>query len=1191
MVVEAYEIEPDGSISDTTKELLTMDISYSIPNITRTQVEITIPAIYAIDNYSEYNNLLLSRVIIDDSGNTYSLDGSLILNVNEYTAPKIVQSKVNEEAKVFFRTKGNYTIRYRAIDQFNNSKELYYKIVVNDVFEDNIAPYICLPTITGQAKIGDTITFNEPIIIDYKYENGYSSSEIVDNNVKSDIYYWYGEATLYTDFSALLNNNQLTKLTNQEGLYIIKVAENVSSDSLVIVVRAEDDARYATGQLENNVSFAYKNIKIDTSYLNDDITPNLLTDLNSWNLDGMYGQNELVYLPELLFSDNNSELEDISKYLSVSLTAYDKNRNMLKLSGFRFAYSELGLEVYDARFITTTAGLYEIVITAYDYSCNYLVNSYKFYVNDSKSPTITIDTIPTFMELGKKYILPTPVVYDDGEIIVNQASSCIEFGENCPNYSLNAGTLEFTPKEKGTYTLRFVGKDYSEHIAYSDWFTITVADTIKPVIIVKETELYTIPETAPYKDGNNNVLNISLPLFTAVDEYNGISSTNITVTNSNGDEIEVIREDDHYEFTPTGNGIYTVTYKAVDLAGNSTTQTYSIKVGDVTPPEIVVQNELIPTVMEIGDECEIPNIKVIDNGQEIENKASKVIVFDDNCLIYEFDNLTRIFKPLQAGTFSFYYVAKDNAGNESNSQVFIITCQDTTSPAFDNYDWKKIYSMEYLDEQNSIYKPIEIPYINAFDLSDVETYNVEVKYNDFLLNVNKKQNGNYEFTPNNIGVYKFTYTAIDYCGNSSKIEYYSIIGDDIKPTINYDIPTRLNLINSLASLKIDLASIFISDNISFSLDNTSDKRINALLLKEMKSITNDNLFNLEIKNSNGQIIDCDENDVYNFMSIGVYKIKIVVSDFAGNKTIVEKDLSIEHSFSNWIEEVASTCEINGTKGHYHCIDCDKDFDIDEETIIEDLKLPLAEHTWGDEWHFNKEGHYKICEVCGAHNTIIPHKFDDDKDENCNICGYERLIVEEQTDNYSINISIDKIEIGINIIDVFKEASENEKSVSINIGLTNVTFDVEASRQLSTNENSKFSVTYGNKDEYENCLMVLNLLLDNLPFNNGKAKIEQSLNNFEIPENKIVKIYYLNGNEKIDMKANYSHNKVSFETNHFSTYLVVLEDKPITNTALIITLTVSIPLVTIALLFVIYKMHSKNKKIKELQIKLNTKNKK
>ncbi len=52
-----------------------------------------------------------------------------------------------------------------------------------------------------------------------------------------------------------------------------------------------------------------------------------------------------------------------------------------------------------------------------------------------------------------------------------------------------------------------------------------------------------------------------------------------------------------------------------------------------------------------------------------------------------------------------------------------------------------------------------------------------------------------------------------------------------------------------------------------------------------------------------------------------------------------------HTYGTWIDEIPETCEGEGTLGHYHCSECDKDFDTNKN-ILESLIIEALGHTGG-----------------------------------------------------------------------------------------------------------------------------------------------------------------------------------------------------------------------------------------------------
>ena len=139
----------------------------------------------------------------------------------------------------------------------------------------------------------------------------------------------------------------------------------------------------------------------------------------------------------------------------------------------------------------------------------------------------------------------------------------------------------------------------------------------------------------------------------------------------------IVTESDHYSFKPTGHGIYTVTYSAVDLAGNSTTETYTIKVGDITPATITVDAANIPGTFNVGEtlSIDLSKVKTVDDvdGEVIgtdgvkddaktklaitlTNPSGTSVTFDKEDEIWSYEFST-------AGTYTLKFKATDSAGN------------------------------------------------------------------------------------------------------------------------------------------------------------------------------------------------------------------------------------------------------------------------------------------------------------------------------------------------------------------------------------------------------------------------------------------------------------------------------------------------------------------------------------------------
>ncbi|MBO7149525.1 MAG: leucine-rich repeat domain-containing protein [Clostridia bacterium] len=143
-------------------------------------------------------------------------------------------------------------------------------------------------------------------------------------------------------------------------------------------------------------------------------------------------------------------------------------------------------------------------------------------------------------------------------------------------------------------------------------------------------------------------------------------------------------------------------------------------------------------------------------------------------------------------------------------------------------------------------------------------------------------------------------------------------------------------------------------------------------------------------------------------TLGHYYCSVCEKNFDDNEieilslTIPVNDI---HAYGNWIEEIASTCKDEGTLGHYHCSVCEKNFDDNEDELLS-LTIPVNDdHTYGD-WI---EEIASTCKVEGTlghyHCAVCEKNFDDDKEiledlaiptehkyelGNCIFCGEPKI---------------------------------------------------------------------------------------------------------------------------------------------------------------------------------------------------------
>ena len=657
------------------------DASYAIPSKAQTSEKfdvdytnpIVIPAIYATDNYSKLADMTLSRTLVDPDGSEYAIDGDGILNDDETTKPMIEQAATNRNATVNLKKEGTYKLRYTATDAAGKSSTTEYLIYVVDLGDD-IKPSVVLPSMVESIDVGETITFNFDAKNDVKdYKNG-KDGALVDTNIKVDVYYYYGNPTNASDIEEIYNEDLgraddekvLTKIQPKEGTTTYQVKVTEEQPAITIFVRAQDDGAYL-GQLNNNVAYVYKTIKINQ--VSDDYIPEIRTDLEDVAnaMGGAYKQNVPATIPAITVADSDN-YGYAPKSLTTSIRVYDANNNEIIVPNFEYIYNNDEVTLENGTFYTTTAGRYSVVITVTDLANNIRVSSFEFDVLDSTSPVIYVENFDRQLTLGKKYTIPAARVTDDSELKTNE----IVFTSAAGRYTFNQGTREFIAYEAGNYTFYYYAVDAGDNDRKSASITLSVSATESPEFELDETNGYRIEETLPQQ----GEVNIPLAKAEYADDIDiEVGEVEVTVKGPNNTTVEVEKQDDHYTFNANRNGRYTVTYKVEDALGKTFEKSYTIAVGDLEAPTL--KGTVIPGSFKIGDSLEInlSDITVKDNvdgeteGQIAYNSKLFISVIGpdgtendltptENVIKYEFT---------EAGDYTLKYRFTDEAENEDTA--------------------------------------------------------------------------------------------------------------------------------------------------------------------------------------------------------------------------------------------------------------------------------------------------------------------------------------------------------------------------------------------------------------------------------------------------------------------------------------------------------------------------------------------
>ena len=131
-----------------------------------------------------------------------------------------------------------------------------------------------------------------------------------------------------------------------------------------------------------------------------------------------------------------------------------------------------------------------------------------------------------------------------------------------------------------------------------------------------------------------------------------------------------------------------------------------------------------------------------------------------------------------------------------------------------------------------------------------------------------------------------------------------------------------------------------------------------------------------------------------------------------------------------------------------------------------------------------------------------------------------------------------------ILDNMDTTSDNAE-LELKVGSSTVKFDKEALGMIAENDNVNFTMATKTGEEAAavcpEAEMVFEISLEGATFEGGTATVTADFDS-EVPSGKVAKLYYIDANgKKTDMHATFADGKVSFKTNHFSTYAVIFEN--------------------------------------------------
>lgn len=709
--------------SDDVEEML-VNTKASIPSAAKLvnvtgegkQVKVTIPAIYGTDNLDKLSELTFER--------SYRAPNGAVTTVTN--APN------NESAEITLTQVGTYEVRYKALDKAGNpAGYAEYDIVVYDTDEDMTKGKAKVDLNVPYSTISDKdeyLNFSVPTATDtydknievktfYKVNGTGTPVEITEKNAD-------GKYSIDVD-KLIADNTGITSITIYAEAYLDKTLIDTRDAFATGTVTTTADGSILVKSVEKTVSIVNSRndqtapgIAVVTSAgvasnwnaqlyeVNSDIAVQkkanagdtkvyAINDYGFMTVDGtvykVEGVDQAAFnqgtqvldLPAVKFTDKDDNL-------AITVTIKDSFGNTVsKVSAetitkegdaTNYEYTVSGLS-----FKLSNFGVYTVTYQAKDIGGNITVQTFGIRVNDKTAPTIVIEDEDRFedqIEVGKKFEVPTAKLIKNGEDFEAKYITWDIYNVSKGAKYTIVGETGFVPLSEGTFSIVYYAEDIAGNKATleNSLFTVTAKDTIGPEIELTNTFISAL---AWSPDENETYQTITIPAAFANDgKFDGVdygygkpvevvytvtgpNSTNPTVTKVDGDMS--VRQ-----FKATGQGTYTIKYTATDAAGNTTTETRTLALGDCEKPTLEWANEKtdLPTTATVNQEFTLNLSKITLSDDTTEDqylKENLAITLTDpsgNVVTNKGkDGVNAIWDIKSTGKYTLKFVVKDEVGN------------------------------------------------------------------------------------------------------------------------------------------------------------------------------------------------------------------------------------------------------------------------------------------------------------------------------------------------------------------------------------------------------------------------------------------------------------------------------------------------------------------------------------------------
>ena len=479
-------------------------------------------------------------------------------------------------------------------------------------------------------------------------------------------------------------------LTLEDDTYTLEIPEDATITSLtlkIFVINEDGKSAEVTKDIQVLVPGASDTTEITNTPANNDKN------------NGVFMQNTTIYLPNVEYTAQNAD------YLNVEILVESENGTMMdvmnanarRVVGNVYTVNNAYFEAleygdYEVTYISTdlagnkTIYVYSITVAqdTSDLSVGFKLNSQINGGEDAnRGDEITL-SVPTFTTNADDSVLN----YTGYEVQIDKSATLI-------------GKTKFIPMDKGVYHITYVGYAQVLQDATINGVDYVAGDEVE---FTSKTFTLTVNNQAPTlenedkikeffadlnKAGKTLTLNEKIDLPTPVTNDDDIvwEDSKIVISHATGSDEEIEFGEGVDRFTALAdvdvfgdNAVYTITYKLVDKYGDSKDYAFTLNVGDVTAPEIEVEDDILKTSYKLKD---LKNTNLIIDMSKIQ--ATDKITNDGADLITKG----------QDNKYSIYGDCKINVYLQNTSTSSKITNAITSSNSDLKYEFKVETAGEY----------------------------------------------------------------------------------------------------------------------------------------------------------------------------------------------------------------------------------------------------------------------------------------------------------------------------------------------------------------------------------------------------------------------------------------------------------------------------------------------------------------